>query len=75
MSRVHQVDSDGNLEWVERIIESKRRDFMRNGKFHFTEDEFRKAMRQAYRNGATEHGLVMRYAFDEINRLTPGEKP
>lgn len=75
MSRVHQVDAHGNLEWVERIIESKRRDFMRKGKFHFTEDEFRQVMRQAYRNGANEHGLVMRSVFDEINKLTPGEKP
>lgn len=72
--RVHQVDSHGNLEWVERIIVNKRRD-MRRGKFHLTEDELRKLLRQAYRNGASEHHVIICDRVSALSKLVPEEAP
>ena len=68
--RVHRVDSDGNLEWVERIIANRRRT-VRRGKFHLTEDELRDLLRQAYRNGASEHHLVIEDAVGKLSKQIP----
>lgn len=72
--RVHKTDSNGNLEWVERIIASKRY-LIRRGKFHLTEDGLRKLMRQAYRNGASEHHIVIADAVQMLSKMVPDEAP
>jgi hypothetical protein len=73
--RIHQVDSDGNLEWVERIIDNQwaaRR--LRGEMVTLHRDELRKLLRQAYRNGAHEQHEIATGAIYESGKLVPSEK-